>query len=102
MLKEDASRNWVAMTPMLADWEGVFRHWPADMPRRGILVTSFGEQIVFSEFMLGGAFLFVERQTPDSLGARSLVVPLSQVSAVKFTDVVKSKSVRDFGFEAIK
>lgn len=88
------------MTYSASGWEHIFRDWPAEIPRRGILVTTFGEQIAFGGFLTGGEFLYVERQTPDSLGARSLVVPYGQIAAVKFTDVVKSKLLRSVGFEA--
>ncbi len=80
-------------------WKKFFLNWPADMPRRGILVTSFGDQIPFAGFMTSEALLLIERATPDAVGARSLVFAYDQVVAVKITEVVKSKSLRALGFE---
>jgi hypothetical protein len=80
-------------------WKKFFLNWPADMPRRGILVTAFGDQIPFSGFLTSEAFLLVERTTPDAVGARSIVFAYDQVLAVKITDVVKPRSLRAIGFE---
>jgi hypothetical protein len=80
-------------------WKKFFLGWPADMPRRGILVASFGDQVPFAGFMTSEAFLLVERATPDAVGARLVVLPYDQILAVKITEVVKSKSLRAIGFE---
>ena len=80
-------------------WKKLFLSWPADMPRRGILVASFGDQIPFAGFMTSESFLLVERATPDAVGARSVVLAYGQILAVKITEVVKSKSLRAIGFE---
>lgn len=81
-----------------ATWKHFFLTWAPELPRRGILVTTFGEQIPFSNFLTSDAMLFFERANPDSLGARALVLPYEAVAAVKMTDVVKSKTLRDAGF----
>jgi hypothetical protein len=80
-------------------WGDFFAHWPIDLPRRGILVTSFNEQISFSTFSTSANFLMLERQTPDAQGARSVVVPYDEVLALKIVDVVKPKHFRAAGFE---
>ncbi|MGA2060840.1 MAG: hypothetical protein ABSG67_10195 [Thermoguttaceae bacterium] len=82
-------------------WGEFFLRWPADLPRRGILVTAFNEQISFSNFWTSGNFLLLERQTPDSLGARSVVVPYNQILALKIVDVVKAKQFKAVGFEGV-
>jgi hypothetical protein len=81
-------------------WQELFRHWPADMQRRGVLVTKFSEQIPFSWFASSATLLFIERQTPDSLGARAVVLPYEQVAALKVTDVLKGGAVQAMGFQA--
>jgi hypothetical protein len=80
-------------------WAEFFAHWPIDLPRRGILVTSFNEQIIFATFGTSGNFLLLERQTPDALGARSVVVPYEQILALKIIDIVKPKHFKAAGFE---
>jgi hypothetical protein len=80
-------------------WGEFFTLWPADLPRRGALVTAFNEQVFFSTFSTSANFLFLERQTPDSIGARSIILPYSQILAVKIVDVVKTKQFKAVGFE---
>jgi hypothetical protein len=80
-------------------WAEFFARWPIDLPRRGILVTSFNEQIVFATFGTSSDFILLERQTPDALGARSVVVPYEQILALKIFDVVKPKHFKASGFE---
>ncbi len=83
---------------MSDSWSEFFAQWPCVIPKRGVLVTSFGEQIPFSGFLCGRGILFVERTTPDQLGGRALLIPYHQIAAVKFLDVVKAKSLEDCGF----
>lgn len=82
-----------------SNWRDFFVRWPAEMNRRGILVTTFGEQIPFSGFWLNADLLLLERQTPDSLGARTILMPFDQISALKIVDVVKAKAFQSLGFE---
>lgn len=87
------------MPPKLENWQGYFTNWPAEMARRGILVTTFGEQIPFSSFWTSSNLLLLERQTPDSLGARMIVLSFAQVAALKIVDVLKAKAFESLGFE---
>jgi hypothetical protein len=87
------------MPPVLENWRDFFAQWPADMHRRGIIVTSFDEQIPFSAFWTSSNLLLLERQTPDSLGARTIVLAFTQITALKIVDVVKPKSFQTLGFE---
>ena len=82
-----------------SDWKDYFTNWPAGLPRRGILVTAFGEQIPFAGFLVSKAFLLIQRRAPDSLGARTLLMAYDQVTALKITDVVKHKMFESIGFE---
>ncbi len=82
-----------------ADWKSLLAAWPHDAPRRGVFVVTFGEQIPFSGFIVGDGFLLVERQTPDTMGGRTLVIPYENISALKLTDVFKEKTLREFGFQ---
>jgi len=84
--------------PVGGHWAEVFSRWPSGVPQRGILVTLFGEQIPFSAFLYRDGILFVERTTPDQLGGRAILIPFDQIAAVKFLDVVKTKSLEPYGF----
>jgi hypothetical protein len=87
----------MAMDP--ADiWRNCFQKWPAEVERRGVLVTSFGEQIPFESFAASDDMLLVERRAPDTIGARSVIVAYQSVAAVKIVDVGKSKAFASLGF----
>src|SRR5580698_6471381 len=80
-------------------WRDYFRNWPADVDRRGILVTNFDEQIPFEGFLTSDTMLLVERRAPDTVGARKVLLPYQHIVAIKITDVVKAKSFQASGFE---
>jgi len=79
-------------------WRDFFLKWPKDMPRRGVLVTNFDEQIPFDGFMTTDNLLLLERRTPDTIGARKLILPYENVVAIKLTEVVKQKVFASAGF----
>jgi len=81
-------------------WKDFFCNWPEEMPRLGILVTSFGEQIPFSGFMTSQTLLLVERKTPDTVGARKLVLAYEEIAALKIAEVLDSKVFLAMGFAA--
>ncbi len=89
------------MDESLGNWKRFFNNWPEKIPQKGLLATTFGEQIPFDGFMIGEGFLLLKRQTPDSLGARMIVLPYQNISALKITDVLRSKALQSFGFEAV-
>lgn len=80
-------------------WKDFFCNWPEGTSRGGVLVTSFDEQIPFTGFLTSRWLLLLERKTPDSMGARTVVLPYGNVQALKITDVVKSKTFLAAGFE---
>lgn len=80
-------------------WKELLDVWPKEMARRGVAVTSFGEQIAFAGFSAGDNFLLLERQTPDAVGARTILLPYENIMAIKITDVVKPKQFQAFGFK---
>ncbi|MBN1909974.1 MAG: hypothetical protein JW818_09565 [Pirellulales bacterium] len=80
-------------------WKDLFCQWPEDLPHRGIAITSFDEQIPFAGFLTSEAFLLLSRSMPDSMGARSILIPYENLVAVKITEVVKPKTFERMGFE---
>jgi hypothetical protein len=82
-------------------WNDFFTRWPTDVPRRGILVTTFNEQITFVSFLTTENFLLLERQTPDSQGARLVILSFDQILAMKIFDVLKPKQIKALGFEGV-
>ncbi|HVU90549.1 MAG TPA: hypothetical protein VHD36_24720 [Pirellulales bacterium] len=81
-----------------AAWRDYFLAWPKELPRRGVLVTAFGEQVPFDGFMTTDALLLIERRTPDTIGARKVILSYTQIVAIKLVDVVKAKTLASAGF----
>ena len=80
-------------------WQEYFRKWPAELERRGVVVTSFDEQIPFDGFATSEHLLLLDRKIPDTLGARKILLCYAQIMAVKITDVVKMKAFQSLGFD---
>lgn len=81
-----------------SSWKDFFCNWPDELPRRGILVTSFDEQIAFVGFLTSESLLLLERRAPDAVGARTVLLPYDKVTALKIADVVKPKMFVSMGF----
>ncbi len=79
-------------------WRHCLEHWPTELERRGVLVTSFDEQIPFDGFAVGDEMLIVERRTPDTSGARLVIIPYQNIRALKIVDVAKLKAFQPMGF----
>lgn len=81
-------------------WQAFFAEWPNGVPPRGVLVTSFDEQISFSNFLTTESLLLVERQTPDAMGGRKVIIPYGKIDAVKVVDPVRPQIFIAAGFKA--
>jgi hypothetical protein len=82
-----------------AVWKDYFARWPAEVPRAGVAVTTFDEQIPFDGFATSDNLLLLERRNPDTMGARKILLPYDTVAAVKIVDVVKVKAFASLGFQ---
>jgi len=80
-------------------WRGLFENWPESLPRRGIAMTTFGESIQFINFMISGGLVLLERDKPDTLGARKVILAYTAISAVKITDVIDLARFQVLGFQ---
>ena len=80
-------------------WRECFHRWPAELDRRGVVVTTFDEQIPFESFLISNDMVLLERRAPDTVGARMVLVGFQFIQAVKIVDVVKSKAFHGMGFE---
>ncbi len=79
-------------------WRKLFTNWPAGMPRKGVVVTTAGDQIGFADFRTRDDFVLVHRHAPDTSGARDVLFPFSEIIALKIIDVIKPKTYREAGF----
>lgn len=81
-------------------WRALFENWPASIPRQGLCVTNFQEAIPFSNYLISGGILLLERDKPDSTGARKVMVAYEAISAVKITAVIDLARFQVMGFQA--
>jgi hypothetical protein len=79
-----------------AAWRSVFESWPREMPRTGLIVLAGQEPITFVDFLMGDGFLIVERDRPDTTGARKVIIALSAIMAVKLTTTDALETLRPF------
>ena len=80
-------------------WRDCFRGWPADVRRRGVMVTSFGEQVPFDGFLTSDAMLVVQRSSPDTVGARMVMLPYGEIAGLKIIDPLKPQALEPMGFD---
>ncbi|REJ72280.1 MAG: hypothetical protein DWQ45_05440 [Planctomycetota bacterium] len=83
-----------------SDWRAMFENWPADMPRRAIVSTATQDGIALTDFRIAGNLLMMERDRPDSLGSRKVVVAFEAITSVRFTDTGELSRFSAMGFES--
>jgi|UniRef100_A0A7C4QPS5 hypothetical protein len=81
-------------------WRSLFENWPESIPREGLLITSFNETIPFRDFLVSGSILLVEREIPDTYGARKVMVGYDAIAAVKITSTLELARFQAMGFQA--
>jgi hypothetical protein len=80
-------------------WRSLFENWPESIPREGLLITSFNETIQFRDFLISGSILLVERETPDTYGARKVMIGYEGILAVKITSPMELARFQAMGFQ---
>jgi len=80
-------------------WRGLFENWPSSVPRRGLLITTFGESVPFVDYLMSGGIVLLERDRPDTMGARKVMVAYEAIAALKITDVVELANFQALGFQ---
>lgn len=86
------------MDPAVA-WRSLFEGWPEAIPREGMIVTQLNETIPFVGFMVSGGLLVVERDKPDQFGTRKVILPYSQVAAVRLSTTLELQRFASMGFQ---
>ena len=79
-------------------WRDVFTHWPAAIPRRGVVVSTLNEAIPFKSFLIKGDTLLLERTNPDPLGTRFIVLAYDAIHLLKLTDPLKESVLTGAGY----
>ena len=76
----------------------LFSAWPESIPKKGSALTSFGELIPFTDYLLNGELVLLVRAQPDAQGTRRSIVPISQIVAIKFQDAIDPDRFSAMGF----
>lgn len=79
-------------------WQMLFENWPDDLPRQGIIVTTQPDTIPFVTFMLSDGLLLIERDKPDSQGARKVILAYESIAGIKITSTIPTEELSVLGF----
>ena len=79
-------------------WQNLFENWPSELPKNGQIVTAYAETIKFVDFLLGDGLVFIERDRPDSFGARKVMITYDAINAVKLESAVELEKFKLLGF----
>ena len=79
-------------------WHKLFADWPASIPREGMAVT-VTDTIPFINFMASEGLVLLERDRPDALGARKVMVPYGSIIVVKLTSPAELGTYCALGFQ---
>ena len=79
-------------------WRNLFAKWPTNINRKGVVVSSYGEQIAFVQFLIGEHAVLLERLAPDAVGGRKVIIPYSKIDAVKTVDPISNEVLLPCGF----
>ena len=80
-------------------WLSFFETWPDSIPHKGMLVTVYNETVTFVGFLISGGLLMVERDNPDTFGARKVIVSYDAISAVKLPSPEELSKFEVMGFQ---
>lgn len=81
-------------------WKSLFENWPEAIPRVGMVVTQQNETIPFINFLISPGVLLIERDRPDTYGARKVLLSYEAISAVKLASPDPIASFQVMGFQA--
>jgi hypothetical protein len=92
----------VTITPA-AQRSGFYRilsEWPAVIKRSGIVITSFGDNVPFTDYMLCDNLVLLDRGVPDTSGARRVILAIDTIVGIKITDPIEMARFTVMGFQA--
>jgi len=78
--------------------QSLFENWPGNFPRTGVLITNFQETIPFNDFRVNEGIVLLQRERPDTIGARKMMVSFSAIVALKLTGVEELSVYDQMGF----
>lgn len=81
-------------------WKAFFSDWPAELPRRGVVLSSLNETMPFTEFWLKGDVVMLQRKNPDTHGSRFIMMNYEGIDSVRFVDPLSEQVITSAGFAA--
>ena len=83
-----------------ASWRSLFENWPEVIPRSGTVVTNYSESVPFTNFMISGQLLLIDRNGPDTSGNRKVILGYDAIAAVKLSTAGELSKFQSMGFQA--
>jgi len=68
--------------------------------RKGLIMTSFAENVPFTGFMLIGNLVLADRGVPDTTEARHVILSIDTIVGIKITAPIKMARFTAMGFQA--
>jgi len=84
--------------PASQSWKALFADWPAELPRRGVILSTLNETMPFTNFWLRDEMVMLERKNPDTSGARYILLNYSGIDSVRFIDPLSDQVIALAGF----
>lgn len=79
-------------------WRALFEAWPDAIPRQGIVITP-QESVPFINYLISGSLVILERDKPDTLGARKVIVSYDNIVALKLPSPLELVKFQVMGFQ---
>jgi hypothetical protein len=84
-----------------ATWRDFLVKWPKDLPPHGVVISTYGEQVAYIDFMLSEKLVLFDRRAPDAVGGRKFIVPYDKIEAIKIVAPVSMDVFTSSGFVAL-
>lgn len=85
-------------SPAVLSWKSLFSDWSADLPRRGVILSTLKETTPFTNFWLRDEMVMLERKNPDTSGARYVLMSYSGIDSLRFIDPLSDQVIASAGF----
>ena len=82
-------------------WRDFLVKWPKDLPPHGVVISTFGEQVAYVNFLLSEKLVLFDRRAPDAVGGRKFIVPYDKIEAIKIVTPIGLDTFTNIGFIAL-
>ena len=81
-------------------WKSFLSEWPAEFPRRGVILSVLNEIIPFNNFWIQDEIVLIERKNPDTSGSRYIMITFDRIDSVRLIDPISESVIATTGFAA--